>query len=139
MTMKKYTHPDIVERDSPTKIAEQVAAEAVQVARDVAQRATETAAKVAEIAQKTNEAILIFGKDMEYLKKDVAEIKIKLDEKYTTIEEHLEVVNIQKDHESRVRLLEGFRDTPMGKMLAMGSLSGLVVGALLLVISHFWK
>lgn len=78
-------------------------------------------------------------KDVANVDKKVDALSLKLDSKYTTAEEHKVVVGIQDDHEARIRLLETFRDNLMGKMIALGSVSGFVAGIIIVIISHFWK
>lgn len=56
--------------------AEQVASKAVEVAYEVTKKATETAEKV-----------LLFSQSMDYMAKDICEIKLKLDSKFVTKEE----------------------------------------------------
>ena len=99
------------------------------IAKDIA----ETAAKVAtELAQKTADSVLLFGKDIEYIKNDVREIKITMKEMSSsaiTRQEHQEVVDVQKDHETRTRNLEE------SKWKAIGSAS-VVTGILTLIGSY---
>ena len=65
----------------------ELANQASVVARDVACKAEEVARKVVEEARITAEKVLLFSQTMEYIQKDIAEIKTKLDNKYVTKEE----------------------------------------------------
>lgn len=76
------------------RVAREVAAEAVKVAQGVAAQAVETATKVAEIASETSKSMVVFAKDIEYIKLDVKDIKDKLDNKYVTVEAFAPVRNI---------------------------------------------
>jgi hypothetical protein len=78
-------------------------------------------------------------KDVANIDKKVDALSLKLDTRYTTVEEHKVVIGIQDDHETRIRSLETFRDNLMGKIIALGSLSGFVTGIIIVIISHFWK
>ena len=53
--------------------------------------------------------------------------------------EHVEVIRVQTDHEARLRTIETFQNTLTGKMIAYSSLTGVVTGALILIVNHFWK
>ncbi len=68
------------------KTAAQVASDAVLVASQVAARAEATANKVAEAATKTADSVLLFSKDITYIKDEITEIKNKLDSKYVTVD-----------------------------------------------------
>jgi hypothetical protein len=51
------------------------ASQAAQIARDVSCRAEEVSRKVVEEARVTAEKVLLFSQTMEYIQKDIAEIK----------------------------------------------------------------
>ena len=79
----------MVKIDAHEKILAQakVAAEAAVMAREVACKAEDVAKRVLEEARLTAEKVLLFSQTMEYIQKDIAEIKEKLDNKYVTKEE----------------------------------------------------
>lgn len=76
------------EQDKAASLAAGVAAEAAAVARNVADQAIQTATKVAEVANRTAESLLLFGKDVSFIKTDIAEIKSMLEAKYVTKEKY---------------------------------------------------
>ena len=78
--MAKDTHIEI--RKEASK-----AAEAALIAQKVAQEASEVAKHVVEKAEQTAEKVLLFSQTMEYIQRDIAEIKTKLDNKYVSKEE----------------------------------------------------
>jgi F0F1-type ATP synthase gamma subunit len=63
------------------------AIDAAKIAKDVATNAATVAQAVVDKAEKTAEKVLLFAQTMEYIQKDIAEIKEKLDNKYVTKEE----------------------------------------------------
>ena len=71
------------------KLLEQTktATEAAVIAQRVAKEATKVAKEVVSKAEQTAEKVLLFSQTMEYIQKDIAEIKTKLDQKYVTKEE----------------------------------------------------
>jgi hypothetical protein len=72
----------------------EVANQAAQVAKDVACEAKEVAKKVVEEARANAEKVLLFSQTMEYIQKDISEIKTKLDNKYVSKEEFATVKSI---------------------------------------------
>ncbi len=81
------------------EVASKVASEVVAAAKDVAIRAAETASEVAKSAVKTQETVVLFGADIKYIKTDISEIKMLLDNKYVTKEEfkgHVESSDLVK-------------------------------------------
>ena len=70
-----------------SKTAAQVALDALKVAEQVANQAAKVADNVAQTAQKTADSVLVMSQDINYIKKDIQEIKDKLDNKYATKEE----------------------------------------------------
>ena len=63
------------------------AIDAAKIAKDVATNAATVAQAVIDKAEKTAEKVLLFAQTMEYIQRDIAEIKEKLDNKYVTKEE----------------------------------------------------
>lgn len=80
MTGQKESHKKMIE------IAD-AASKAAIIAQQVAQDASDVAKKVVEKAENTAEKVLLFAQTMEYIQKDIAEIKQKLDNKYVSKEE----------------------------------------------------
>ena len=62
-------------------------ADAAKVAERVAQQAVIAARKVVDDAAETARKVLLFSQTIEYIQKDIQEIKLKLDQKYVTKEE----------------------------------------------------
>ena len=143
-----------------TRAIENAASDAVRAISEAASKATSVIAQAAESAakvvsnkaeaeartldipsqQKTADHDIIVKLDtkVDQIQLDVNLLKTQNSQSPTRAE-YLEVVRVQADHETRTRALETFRDNLMGKMIAMGSLSGLVTGVIILVISHYWK
>lgn len=67
---------------------------AANTAKSVAHEAELVAAKVVQKATETAEKVLLFSQTIEYIQKDIAEIKAKLDNKYVTKEEFTIVKSI---------------------------------------------
>jgi len=91
--MEKVNKKNLAEHKAINEAA-CAAAEAAKVAREVAEQAVVTAQKVVERATETAEKVLLFSQTMEYIQKDIAEIKLKLDQKYVSKEEFSTVRNI---------------------------------------------
>lgn len=90
---------------SASKTAAHVALEAIEVAKQVANQAAQVASDVAKTAQKTAESVLILSQDIGYIKNDIKEIKDKLDNKYTTKEEHKSLAERVSSHEISIATL----------------------------------
>jgi hypothetical protein len=78
-----------MKKDSHTEIKREVskAAKAAVIAQKVAQEAYDVTKAVVDKAEKTAEKVLLFSQTIEYIQKDIAEIKDKLDDKYVTFEQ----------------------------------------------------
>jgi hypothetical protein len=74
--------------------------------------------------------------------KTIKEALVKLQDStsiYITRPEFGEVIRIQADHETRTRVLETFKDNLTGRMIALGGLSGLATGIIMVIVNHFWR
>jgi hypothetical protein len=65
-------------------------------------------------------------KDVANVDKKVDALSLKLDTRYTTVEEHAVVVGIQVDHEKRIRIVE----TAVTKILNWGVVAMITLGIL---------
>ena len=115
------------------------AAEAAKLAAETAAMSAEKAATVASAAS-VNAAVV--NVNIEYIKKEVTEIKETLKMQAINYVSHVDFTNHLKadeDHEHRIRVLEVFKETLIGKMWGIGVLVSLVGGIVSLLVSHFWK
>jgi len=90
---------------------------------------------------------------LSYIRRDIDEMKqtslksyeninSKLDELkngYVTVNEFTEHLKADEDHEQRIRVIETFMNTLIGKMVVSGSVGGVVVGLIFVIINHYWK
>ena len=79
---------------------------------------------------------------LSYLRSDVTKLTKKLDElahAYISAAEFAEHLEADKDHERRIRKIEEFKDTLVGKMWGVGVLAGFIVGVFTLIVDHYWK
>lgn len=74
-----------------SKIAEEVVNKATIIAEKVLEKANETAQKVLEKANDTAQRVLLITQTLEYIKKDIEEIKGKLERNYVSKEEFLPI------------------------------------------------
>jgi phage/plasmid primase-like uncharacterized protein len=76
------------------KVASDVVAQASKVAASTADRAAKVAEQVAKTASETASAVALIGLDIGYIKRDVVEIKEKLEKNYVTKDEFAPIKSI---------------------------------------------
>lgn len=102
-----------------------IATEAVRTARELAVKTEQTTTKLTDSMLKLSEAIIRLEGSLQYMQKDVGEIKASLDSKYVSDEAFDPVKICSKDHEKRIRNLERYL------FIGLGGLSMLQVLAFL--------
>lgn len=95
------------------------AALAVKIATDLANRTDVTTQRLTDIMGKLSDTVIKFGANMDYLQKDIADIKSNLTNKYVTDEAFLPIRTIQVDHEKRIRYLERLTTLGLGVLFAI--------------------
>lgn len=77
---------------------------------------------------------------LSYVRRDLESMNKKLDSLINTFvtegdfKEHLKA---DADHEERIRVLEEFHNTLIGKMWGVGMLAGLIVGIISFIANHY--
>ena len=92
---------------------------AAEVAKVVAETATILAAKVAETSSITNVALTVLSKDIQNIKENLTDIKIKLDNHYVTKEEFRPIKEGAIDREKRLRRLEQWMFVGIGGLVLL--------------------
>lgn len=84
----------------------------------------------AATAAATAAAAAIVGKDIEYIKRDIGEIKTTLKEQtsmFISQSEHAEVLKTQSDHEDRLRSIEKYMWLAIGGLYVINIVVGIYV------------
>ncbi len=79
---------------------------------------------------------------LSYIRKDIDSLSKKIDEissSFVTNQEFQEHLKADEDHEARIRLLQEFQDTLMGKIWGVGIVASLIMGAATIAINHYYK
>ena len=91
-----------------------------------------------EAQNKLEQSFALMGNDLGYIKRDISEIKTTLKELGTTFvtrPEHVDVLNVQKDHEARVRGIEDIlQDYALVKKIVFGAVTLILLAVLSSVI-----
>ncbi len=111
------------------KVAATAAAEVVATAAAAATTVANTASAAAASLQATQAA------DMAYIKKDIAEINAKLDNKYVTKDETVKVKEMSYDHETRMRVVE----KSVTQTQTYGAVALILLGIAEVALRVFWK
>lgn len=77
-----------------------------------------------------------------YIRRDLDSMNKKLDglsTSFVTTTEFNDHLKGYEDHEKRIRILEGFKDTLLGKLWGVGIMAGGVVAIISILVNHFWK
>ncbi len=108
--------------------AHAIASEAVKVAKDLAEKTDATTRRLTETITELSKAVISLQVSLDYMQKDIADIKTNLANKYITDQTFKPVADAVKDHETRMRKLE-FR--------VWAAVGGIALGVVLLkVFSH---
>ena len=115
---------------------------AVQAAIALAEKTSATADALAQAKVQSDIAVAVMSTNIEFIKKDINEIKgtlIKNTETFVKVDEFKDHKVADEDHEKRIRNLELFKDTLLGKMWGIGVSAGSVMSLMGVLVNHFWK
>lgn len=96
-----------------------IAKEAVRVASQLAEKTDATTNRLTDTMAKLSETIIKLTTGLEYISKDVGDIKKKLEDKYVSDEVFDPVKRCSSDHEKRIRKLEYYLAVGIGVLLTL--------------------
>jgi hypothetical protein len=79
---------------------------------------------------------------LSYIRRDIDEMKQSLKDLksgYVSLSDFAEHLKADADHETRIRSIEGFKDTLIGKLVGAGIVIGAVFAGISLIINNFWQ
>lgn len=112
---------------------------AVAAALALATATQKTADSLAQAKVQSDIQAAIMSTKIDQIVRDVADIKSKLDEKYTTKEEHVILQKIVDGNTLEIRGIKTVQDTTTGKMLGIGTGIGAAFAVISLIVSHFLR
>lgn len=112
---------------------------AVQAAVALAQKTQATAEALAAAKVASDIQAAIMATKIDQIVKSVENIEKKLDEKYTTKEEHIVLQRIVDGNSISIKAHEKFQDTLTGKIIGISAAASVVAFIAGLIINHTWK
>lgn len=112
---------------------------AVATALSVAQKTQEMADALAKAKVQSDIEAAKMSVKVDQIVKSVENIERKLDEKYTTKEEHIILQKVVTELSTSSKLHEKFQDTLTGKFIGIATAIGAVFAVVSLIVSHFWN
>ncbi len=108
---------------------------------EVTQSSTDTSAILKELSDiKAN--LAVNSSETINIKGTISEIKVDLREiksNFVTQTQHKVLVDLINDQEIRLRKVESYIDTLVGKIWGIGIIASLVMGGITLAVSHYYK
>jgi hypothetical protein len=117
--------------ETASLIATKLASETAQKASDLARQTADTAVS---LATKTAETTAVINTNIEWMKKSLTSIEIKLnemDKAFVTYSQHADVLKELADHETRINGLETERTRTTVLMSVASALLGIVIALLI--------
>lgn len=111
---------------------------AVATALSVAQKTQEMADALAKAKVQSDIEAAKMSVKVDQIVKSVENIERKLDEKYTTKEEHIILQKVVTDLATSSKLHEKFQDTLTGKIIGIAGTISAVAFVAGILITHFW-
>lgn len=111
---------------------------AVQAAVSLAQKTQATAEALASAKVQSDIEAAKLGVKVDQIAKSVENIERKLDDKYTTKEEHMSLIKIVSENTVSIKSHEKFQDTLTGKIIGIAATVSAVAFVSAIIISHYW-
>lgn len=111
----------------------------IATALALVQQTNATAKALADAKVQSDIQAAIMSTKIDQIVRDVTEIKSKLDEKYTTKEEHIILQKVVEGNALSIRENTKFNDTLNGKIWGTAAAIGAVFAVVSLLLSHFWR
>ncbi len=96
-----------------------LATQAAQAAKDLAIKTEQTTNRLSESMGKLSDSVIRLSTNLEYMQKDIGEIKANLSSKYITDESFKPMEKEASDHEKRIRNLERWVTLGLGAVATM--------------------
>ena len=112
---------------------------AAALAADVAKTAKITAEQVALTASRTAEQVMIYAENIKQIKVDIAEIKVRLDQKYVSFESFNPIREMTEKQEVRLNTINDWKNNQIGRQSVLVIVSSTITALAFFLLNTFIK